>query len=32
MLTLGNVSDIKAAPALLEQADRVRTCSPTNLS
>jgi hypothetical protein len=32
MLTLCNVSDIKAAPALLEQAGRVRTCSLTNLS
>lgn len=32
MLTPGNVSDIKAAPALHEHAGRMRTCSVTDLS
>lgn len=32
MLTPGNVSDIKAPPALLEGSERCGTCSATNLS
>ncbi len=32
MLTPGNVSNIKAAPALLERAVRMRTCSATDMS